>query len=124
MNVLFEPSHVKFMGENTRRESIPYSRCATEERTILKVSRAMSHRIDVESMNGPGKSRLPVKCTQRWHKITNFTRVFTVKISVKQRQASHVPSMAQGSLIQNLKKYIPMAHAKWRMKFLKAYRLF
>ena len=31
VNVLFKPSHVKFIGENTRRESIPYSRCSTED---------------------------------------------------------------------------------------------
>ena len=96
MNVLFKPTHVKFAGENTRRESIPNSCCATEERTILEMSRAMSHRIDMETMSGPGKTRLPIKCSQRWHEITNFTRAFTVKISVKQRQASHVSSMAQG----------------------------
>ena len=57
--------------------------------------RALDRSFDVVWMNGPGKTCLSVKGPQRWYQITNFTRAFTVKISVEQRQTSYISSMAQ-----------------------------
>ena len=95
VNVPLELIHTKLNGESRRREIIPHSDSSAKKRIILIVRRALDLSFDIVWMSGPGKTCLSVERPQRGYQITNFTRAFTVEISVEQRQTSYISSMAQ-----------------------------